>query len=305
MRALLYTTLVALVLFSCDSKDENAIEELPMKSYKQEISYLIGADHAHQMDKDPNFDKYNKEEIIKGFEEGLKNPGVYDANCENSIRSLIGEDQTQFNEAFKDPASNCIGKFLGSMFKESWNQIKAMNEFEEKYIVYGFKLAMYKKDTLIEESVKQRMLSEFMTKVNSRLTAEVDRVEKVFFDEVKKKKGIQELPQGIFMETIKASNGASPTISDDVKCHYVLMNTNGDTLQSSLGDQPIVFNLGQVIPGWTVGIPFMKKGSTCKLYVPQAMAYGKNSPDPNTIPPFATLVFYIELIDFGKTGTLK
>lgn len=297
---------LALSLVACGSdKSGDEIETLPLKSYKHEISYLIGADHAHQMDQDPNLDRYNKELIVKGFEAGLKNPNDYGPECENQIRGLLGENQQEFNAQFVDGASECIGKFLGSMFQQSWSQINAMNEFDQQYVIYGFKLGLMKKDSLIDEKVKQKMLSEFMVKVNNRVASEVDRQEKVYFDQVKTKKGIKELPQGLYLETIKEGTGGSPAISQDVLAHYVLMNKNGDTLQSSLGAQPIVFNLSQVIPGWTVGFPFLKKGGKYKLYVPQAMAYGKNSPDPQTIPPFATLVFYIDFIDYGSAGSIK
>jgi len=200
--------------------------------------------------------------------------------------------------------SNAIGKFFGATFNKSWTDIKFLSEFDKKYLVYGFELGLKDQDTLIEETVKKKILGDFMAKVNTRITSEVDRVEKVFFDQVKAKKGIQELPQGLYMETLKAGTGASPTISDDVKAHYVLMNTNGDTLQSSLGREPVPFNLSGVVPGWSIGIPFMKTGGKYKLYVPQALGYGAQSPDPSLIPPFSTLVFYIELVQVGKAGTI-
>ncbi len=192
------------------------------------------------------------------------------------------------------------------MFKTSWTQAKSYNEFDKEYLVYGFSLGLKKEDTLIAKDLKATMLKDFMTKVNTRVMAEVTKKETAFFNKVKQIATIKELPNGLYMETIQAGTGGSPTATSDVKAHYVLMNTEGDTLQSSLnGPQIPVFNLGGVIPGWTVGIPFMKKGGKYKLYVPQNMAYGKDSPDPNTIPPFSTLVFYVELVDFGPMGSVK
>ena len=173
-------------------------------------------------------------------------------------------------------------------------------------MVYGFGLGLKKEDTLIKKELKETMLKDFMVKINTRVMAEVTKKETAYFNKVKQMASIKELPNGLYMETIKAGTGGSPTAASDVKAHYVLMNTEGDTLQSSLNAPQIpVFNLGGVIPGWTVGIPFMKKGGKYKLYVPQNMAYGKDSPDPNSIPPFATLVFYVELVDFGPIGTIK
>jgi FKBP-type peptidyl-prolyl cis-trans isomerase FkpA len=304
MKKSIIASLLLAVLVACGGKkgEENA---LPLNSEKQKISYLMGADNAGQLIQDPNFAKYNKEEILKGFEVGLNDEKSFDQACQKTIQDLLGPTQQEFNEKYVKEASLCIGKFLGGMFKTSWTQAKSFSEFEKEYLVYGFKLGINKNDTLIKPELKQTMLKTFMEKINGRVMTEVNKKESEYFSKVKTFANIQELPNGLFMETIQAGKGANPTASSDVKAHYVLLNVKGDTLQSSLTRGPQVFNLNGVIPGWTVGIPFMKKGGKYKLYVPQAMAYGKDSPDPNTIPPFSTLVFYIELIDMGPAGTVK
>lgn len=294
-----------LLLVSCGGAENSSGEILPLETRKQEISYIVGADHARQITRDSNFEKYNKEAILKGFDEGFAHPESYDRNCEAEIQSLFGHDAQGFNEAHNDEASLCIGKLLGSVFKNGWERANSLEEFDMKYVRYGFRLALEKKDTLIDASQRDRMLQEFMTKVNTKMKIAVEQREMKYFDEVKTTPGILSLPQGLYLETIKAGTGGSPTIADDVKAHYVLMNTEGDTIQSSLGGQVIpVFNLSGVIPGWTVGIPYMKKGGKYKLYVPQGMAYGASPPSAD-IPPFATLVFYVELVDFGKAGSMK
>lgn len=305
MKKIILASLLLAVNFACgDEKDAGKV--LPLDTQKQQISYLMGADNASQLLQDPNFAKYDKDQILKGFEEGLKDEKSFDQTCQQTIQSLLGPNQQEFNQKYAKDASLCIGKFIGGMFKTSWEQAKSFNEFDKEYLVYGFGLGLKKEDTLIKKELKETMLKDFMTKVNTRVMAEVTKKETAFFATVKQMAGIKALPNGLYMETVQAGAGGSPTAASDVKAHYVLMNTAGDTLQSSLNAPQIpVFNLGGVIPGWTVGIPFMKKGGKYKLYVPQAMAYGKDSPDPNTIPPFATLVFYVELVDFGPMGTVK
>lgn len=305
MKKIILASLLLALNFACGD-DKDAGKTLPLTTQKQQISYLMGADNAGQLLQDPNFAKYDKDQILKGFEEGLKNEKTFDQACQQTIQNLLGPTQQEFNQKYAKDASLCIGKFIGGMFKTSWEQAKSFNEFDREYLVYGFSLGLKKEDTLIKKELKATMLKDFMTKINTRVMAEVTKKETAFFSKVKQIAAIQELPNGLYMETIKAGNGGSPTAASDVKAHYVLMNTAGDTLQSSLSAPQIpVFNLGGVIPGWTVGIPFMKKGGKYKLYVPQNMAYGKDSPDPNSIPPFATLVFYVELVDFGPMGTIK
>ncbi|WP_294677029.1 FKBP-type peptidyl-prolyl cis-trans isomerase [uncultured Fluviicola sp.] len=305
MKKIILASLLLAVTFACGD-DKDATKSLPLNTPKQRISYLMGADNAGQLLQDPNFAKYDKDQILKGFEEGLTDEKSFDAACQTTIQNLLGPSQQEFNEKYVKDASLCIGKFIGGMFKTSWTQAKSYNEFDKEYLVYGFSLGLKKEDTLIAKDLKATMLKDFMTKVNTRVMAEVTKKETAFFNKVKQIATIKELPNGLYMETIQAGTGGSPTATSDVKAHYVLMNTEGDTLQSSLnGPQIPVFNLGGVIPGWTVGIPFMKKGGKYKLYVPQNMAYGKDSPDPNTIPPFSTLVFYVELVDFGPMGSVK
>lgn len=291
-------------MLSCDSK--NTEEQLPLTTTKQKLSFLMGAENARQLLQDPNLPKYKKEEMLKGFEEALAKDGVFDDACQQTLQNLFGQQQGAINEEYITAGSSCIGKVLGSQFRSSWQQAKFFNEFDQKYLVYGFKLGLNSGDTLVKEAEKQTILETFMSKVNAKIMQEVTVRETKFFNGVKAKKGIKAISNGIYVETLVAGTGGSPVASDDVKSHYVLMNIEGDTLQSSLQNPTVpIFNLGQVIPGWTIAFQTLKKGGKYKIYVPQNMAYGKDTPDPNSIPPFSTLVFYVDFMDYGPTGSVK
>lgn len=84
-----------------------------------------------------------------------------------------------------------------------------------------------------------------------------------------------------------------------VSVHYTgAVASTGEVFQSSkdFGTNPITFPLGNVIKGWTDGIPGMKIGGTRRLVIPAALAYGATPPPGSGIPANADLVFDVELI---------
>jgi len=100
----------------------------------------------------------------------------------------------------------------------------------------------------------------------------------------------------IYIETKKGS-GPNPKPSDMVKVHYTGKLLDGKVFDSSVDKgQPIEFPLNGVIPGWIEGLQLMKKGGKATLIIPSSIAYGPRGTGP--IPPFAPLVFEVELIDF-------
>ena len=101
----------------------------------------------------------------------------------------------------------------------------------------------------------------------------------------------------IFIETQKGKSGAHPSATDVVTVHYTGTLLDGTKFDSSIDrGEPATFSLNQVIPGWTEAIQLMTKGSKAKLIIPSALGYGPRGGGP--IPPFSTLLFDVELIDF-------
>ena len=103
---------------------------------------------------------------------------------------------------------------------------------------------------------------------------------------------------GIVITTVKEGTGASPRPADVVKVHYRGTLTDGREFDSSYKrGQPTTFPLNRVIPCWTEGVQAMKVGGKAKLVCPPNLAYGSRGVPQAAIPPDATLVFEIELLE--------
>ena len=100
------------------------------------------------------------------------------------------------------------------------------------------------------------------------------------------------------LEKIKTSSGgASPTIENQVKVHYVGYLEDGTKFDSSIDrGSPITFELNQVIKGWQEALTQMSAGDKWKLQIPPQLGYGEQGAGER-IPPNSTLIFEIELIE--------
>lgn len=110
------------------------------------------------------------------------------------------------------------------------------------------------------------------------------------------------LPNGLIYIEKQAGTGNSPTDGKKVKVHYTGKLLNGTTFDSSIDrGQPLEFALGrrQVIEGWDAGIALMKVGGKATLIIPSKLAY-KDRGAGETIPPYSTLVFDVELVEAEK-----
>ena len=105
---------------------------------------------------------------------------------------------------------------------------------------------------------------------------------------------------GLMYEIIKKGSGSNPRVGSSVSVHYSGYLLDGTKFDSSYDrGEPITFPLGQgrVIKGWDEGISLLSKGAKAKFIIPSDLAYGERGAG-GVIPPGATLIFEVELVDF-------
>lgn len=102
---------------------------------------------------------------------------------------------------------------------------------------------------------------------------------------------------GIYVQDLTVGDGFMAQRTSMVTLHYVGYLPDGTVFDASSGGEPFQFRLGgnEVIRGWNLGIPGMKRGGVRRLVVRPSLGY--RSQERGRIPPNTTLVFDIQLLD--------
>ena len=188
-----------------------------------------------------------------------------------------------------------IGRQLNDMGAESLN----IDDFAQaiKDVLAGGK-------TQLDAHEAQVIVQEFFQKQEEKQRASAAERHKAlkaqgeqYLAENGKKDGVVTLPSGLQYQVLQEGNGRKPKATDQVKCHYEGMLVDGTLFDSSIQrGEPATFPLNGVIAGWTEGLQLMQEGAKYRFFIPYHLGYGERGAGAS-IPPFAALVFDVELIE--------
>ena len=126
--------------------------------------------------------------------------------------------------------------------------------------------------------------------------AELERG-RVFLENNGKRAEVTTTKSGLQYEVLTKGTGKHPKATDKVRCHYEGRLIDDTVFDSSYRrNEPAVFGLNQVIAGWTEGLQLMGEGAKYRFYIPYLLGYGESGAG-EMIPPYATLVFDVELLE--------
>jgi len=184
---------------------------------------------------------------------------------------------------------------LGVLFATNMKS-EGMNEINSDALASGFAAVMNDNATM-EASEADALVRTAMTAVKEEASKVAKAEGEAFLAENAKNDGINVTESGLQYRHETEGTGVNPGPTDKVTVHYKGTLLDGTEFDSSYKrEEPISFSLNGVIPGWTEGLQLMKVGGKTTFYIPQELAYGARPNPGGPIPPYAALIFEVELL---------
>lgn len=194
-----------------------------------------------------------------------------------------------------DKVSYALGLSIGNNFQNS-----GIKDLQVEGFIKGLTDVMEEKQPAITYDEAKEVINEYFIKLQKEKMEINKKAGEEFLHINKGRAGVVELPSGLQYQVLKQGNGAKPSATDKVKCHYHGTLINGTVFDSSVQrGQPAVFGVNQVIPGWVEALQLMPVGSKWRLFIPSNLAYGEHGAG-EMIEPNSTLIFDVELLDIVK-----
>lgn len=194
-------------------------------------------------------------------------------------------------------ASYAIGLNVGGQLADTRDRL------DREAFLRGVDDALRANDPAVPREELQTVLQSFGEEIQAEAAAaraaaaeENSAAGEAFLAENAARDGVTVTESGLQYEVLREGDGATPTAEDRVRLHYRGTLPDGTEFDSSYDGDPVTFNAGGLITGFTEALLMMQEGAHWRIVIPSNLAYGPSGSGP-VIGPNQTLVFEIELFE--------
>ena len=195
-----------------------------------------------------------------------------------------------------------IGYSMGVEFGlQIYQQLLTMPiEFDTHTFITGIQDVLTDQELQLNQEQRESTFREFQEKLaksRGQVVTEEKQKGAEFIARLQEQGEFQSTENGVLYRVIREGDGEIPTLDSSVVVHYRGTLIDGSEFDSSYSrNSPATFGLDGIIPGWQEALTRMPAGSEWMIVVPPELAYGDTGAPP-AIPPGATLMFTIELLE--------
>lgn len=199
-------------------------------------------------------------------------------------------------EAITDDArlARAMGTVLGSAVKQSIDQFVLAGMPVDRQLVLQTLMAYVEgQPTGYDLRSADEFISDYLARRRAATNVILsDETQQAFLAEAAAVEGAVTMPSGLVFRVITEGEGVMPTDGDSVSVDYVGRLSDGTVFDAT--ESPVVFTVGNLVPGFVEGLKMMKPGGTYEVTFPASLGYGAEGV-PGAIPGNAALQFTVQM----------
>ncbi len=212
--------------------------------------------------------------------------------------SAVGDYESAALDTDDQKASYGIGLNVGSQVSETKDRLDRAAFFR------GFEDGLQEREPGVDQAELDEVLQAFGEEMQALAQAEAEREGEeaaeagaAYLAENGAKADVVTTESGLQYEVLRTGDGPTPTMGQSLRLHYRGTLPDGREFDSSYDGDPVVFSVGQLVPGFNEALMLMPAGSHYRVVLPGDLAYGPQRRS-ELIGPNQTLVFEIEILEF-------
>lgn len=268
------------------AEEDKVIADYLAKSDMSNATYDSAGYYYKQLNKTSGVAPQNGDEVTMEFKGSLVDGTVLIDKSQEPIPFILGEDPVMPGWRLVIPKMH-VGESWKVLFRS--DLAFGANGYQDippyTPMVYEFKL------------VKRRAKAEVEKEKAREQGAAMEKEGKDISAYLAKNKGFKKDASGIYLQPVKNTQGKQVVRGSMVKVHYTGTFLNGEIFDSSVGSEPLAFEVGApgLIEGWTYALLQMKAGEKYKVLVPSSLGYGAMGKPP--IQGYTPMLFEMEVVE--------